>query len=356
MFKIKHYKYKLLIIIICIINIGIFNIKAERIELPSQYEIQQYINNLLSSYNSLIKFYEVNEPYFNDYKQYFQLYREEGYSFQIICVKADQNETKYINMIFIPISSDNPYIELDFNHVLNDYFPNFGIIKGTRVIISGGLFEYLDTIRYADFIMSLPSNEISNNTLVNSKELAEYLYNNNKNDIRIHRIEEIWKPFINENINIIMDISRLYYLKSEISEKINIWDVSYTYDLFLNDFNKFKTIVTHYKEQNLMIEKYNNFVSSDLIKNFKIKNGSEIHNKFIEIKDNIQYSEIYLFENFEEDLQDLKFIIQNEKDERTFIKGLQITLVLFTLSIIVDGLLYHRSEIKKYFKKINRKK
>lgn len=258
-------------------------------ELPNEDATQQYVDNLLGSYNSLVKFNDVDKSYFEKYKNYFSLFRDEGYSFQIIFVKAVQNETEYISVIFVPIQSNNPIIVLDFEHAFSYYFPGTIIMECNRCSLKGGLFEYLDTIIYADFILWILSDEITNDTLINSKTFADDIYETDKNRM--------------------------------LEDKLNA-----------------------------LMEKYNEFMSSYSIL-LKDYNNSEIHSKHTDIIENIQYNEVYMLDNLEADLDDLKYMIQNEKEKRESIRNM-VSLVIGAVSLVIA--IIERDKMKYYLRRFSK--
>lgn len=336
---------------------------AHSTELPNEDKIVLYVNNLLLSYNSLVHFYGVYEPYFSNYEEHFSLYFEEGDSFRVICVKSDQNDTENLNFIFIKIRSTNPDIVLDFNHSLNDYVEGI-LLKGRYCYVKNYLIDYFDTYLHTHLILSVISDDIIDNTMEDSKEYADFLYENDKDSIRKERINEIWEPFIENNEESISSIYNLSSHAGDIERNISS-NKSYTYEIFLQEFYEFEIKVTHYRELPLMTERYEDLINSERLNNIKVKEDSELSNKLTKIEDNIESNEQYLYENFESDLREIEDIIlveterQARDEERQFSILMQI---IFTIISMVGGFIggYYfnswMSRRKEDRKKITRKK
>jgi len=326
----------------CFINITYCSAQ----QLPNQVEAQEYVDNLLLTYNSLVKSYKLSNPYFDSYKDKFLLYLEEGQSFQVIFVKVDVNDSKILNLMFSHIQEKYPVVILNYNHTLSDYFP----IKlgGYWSIFQGGLIEYFDMILFVHLIVSVPSIEISNMTLVNSKNLAEYLFNNNKNDVKIARINEIWDPFIKENRDVINDFN-LYQKYLNISYNIRM-NEDYVYDLFLIDFNEFKIIINHYKDMPIMLNRLDIFINSDDFQKPFIKNDDLIQGELTKIKDDINSNEFYLLENYEKDIQSLENIIFNKIKKRVSFNNLIYTIFILIFGSGLFWRIKDSQRIKKFFR------
>ena len=306
---------------------------AHSTELPNEDKIVLYVNNLLSSYNSLVHFYDVYKPYFSNYEEHFSLYFEDGDSFRVICVKSDQNDTENLNFIFIKIRSTNPDVVLDFNHSLNDYVEGI-LLKGRYCYVKNYLIDYFDTYLHTHLILSVISDDIVNNTMDDSKEYADFLYENDKDSIRRERINEIWEPFIENNEELIFSTYNLSSHALDIGRNISS-NKSYTYEIFLQEFYEFEIKVTHYRELPLMIEKYEDLTNSERLNNIKVKEGSELSNKLTKIEDNIESNEQYLYKNFESDLREIEDIISIETERQARDEERQFSILMsITLTII----------------------
>jgi len=336
---------------------------AHSTELPNEDKIVLYVNNLLSSYNSLMHFYDVYEPYFSDYKEHFSLYYEEGDSFRVICVKSDQNDTEHLNFIFIKIRSTSPDIVLDFNHSLNDYVEGI-LLKGRHCYVKNYLIHYFDTYLHTHLILSVISDDIINNTMADSKEFADFLYESDKDSIRRERINEIWEPFIEDNEELISSIYNLSSHADDIESNIS-HNENYTYEIFLQEFYEFEIKVTHYREQPRMRKKYEDLLNSERLNNIKVKEDSELSKKLTKIEENIESNEQYLYENLESDLREIEDIIlveterQARDEERQF--SISLTIISTVIGCVVGAVVGYyfnswMSRRKEDRKKITRKK
>ena len=333
----SHTFLKVIVVLILAINTHFVGF-AHSTELPNKDKIVPYVNNLLSSYNSLVHFYDVYEPYFSNYEEHFSLYFEEGDSFRVICVKSDQNDTENLNFIFIKIRSTNPDIVLDFNHSLNHYV-EYLLLKGRYCRVKNYLISYFDTYLHTHLILSVISGDVVNNTMNSSKEYADFLYESDKDCIRRERISEIWEPFTENNEEVISSIYDLSSHKFDIERSIS-FNKSYTYEIFLQDFDEFEIKVTHYRELPLMIEKYEGLSNSERLNNIKAKEGSELSDKLAKIEDNIESNEQYSYKNFESDLREIEDIILIETERQARDEERQFSILMssiFTIISLVGG-------------------
>jgi len=343
------------IVITTIIIFSMCLVKAEdQTQLPSDHQIQRYVSNLIENYNNMIKFYEMNDPHFEYNKKHFSLYHEVGYSFQVIATKSDKDDNRFISLIFKSIFSNSPIISTDFEHDWNDYFPGISA-KGYMSFIEGNFIEFGGRKLYTDFTICLTSDQVLDNTLENSDKMAEYVYKRDK-------INPIWKPFLEENDEVISESdlnNRVYEMQMKIYS-----DESYTYESFLEDFKSLNLTVTHYKQRPIMIEKWNDFVNSEGIKDFEPKKNLEIPNKTQEIKNNILSNESYLLVDFESNLRDLNQTIHEEIESRKWgnkppIKNLK-KIINWFYSIIIPigtiGGLWVFVDIYRFLKERNEKK
>lgn len=229
----------------------------QAIELPSQKNINDYLTNLVGSYNAKIRqYYTVEKTDFKEIEPYFLLFLDSDHSFIVYCVKASIGSNDTVNFIFKKIlSSENISIVRDFNHELSFYFPGI-MLGGSRGILTNYSFESQDTILHANFILSVTSDEISNNTYPNSKDFAEQLVLDEKHDIEVDKINEVWIPFYQKNFDIIFNDDNLLNLSNKIIFNIS-WNKSYNYETF----------ESHFRELNESIKNEKKFIWEDISQN-----------------------------------------------------------------------------------------
>lgn len=213
---------------------------------PDTNNIELYVKNLISSYNTNVKYFESNQPNFDSYKHYFPLYHEVGQNFEVICVIADRECNHTLNFIFVKISGDEPIFISDFQHVLDDYFSGV-ILCGPGSISQGNYFEYNNSNLYAEFVVSATFDDITNNTMVNSQQFANQLFNDEKNKIEVDKINEVWEPFTTKYFSTISSSVSLMQMEYKIDMNISN-NKSFTYEAFLpmfQEFNKSVQVVFH---------------------------------------------------------------------------------------------------------------
>jgi len=141
-----------------------------------EYKLTPYVNNLIDSYNALVNSNYKEYPVFNDYKQCFSLYHEVGNSFSVIVLRGESPD--YINLLFSLIPSESPQIIIKNNtlsELMHSNVTSRGYIKKLTV-------KYADTIIYASPVLAINLQDISGDYMVNSKNMAEYIYKIDERD------------------------------------------------------------------------------------------------------------------------------------------------------------------------------
>jgi hypothetical protein len=188
-------KISIIFIVSCFLFLLIIP-SVNAVQLSSEKKINDYLYNLVESYNALVNLNYQNNQYFNELKNNFLLYHEPGYSFRIICTTAiiGQNDTNCF--IFGPAISPDPIIEFDYERDMGYYSPGFGFPG-----CSGCRFRnvtYIDNfqIRNPQFSISVLLENIKNNTYTDSVDFAKQLYNDDDVNVQIFLKQQEGKPLI----------------------------------------------------------------------------------------------------------------------------------------------------------------
>lgn len=131
---------------------------------------------MISTYNALLpsNFYQSSEVVS------FPLYHQVGDTFHVIAVQSNPNDSAFVSLIFIPIGGNEPNVTMDYNDTLCGLLTHMICIDGAGTFTNIDL-EYSDTIIHVDFILSLPASNITSNYMVNSKNEAVDIFNQDMN-------------------------------------------------------------------------------------------------------------------------------------------------------------------------------
>ena len=214
-----------------------YSVLAEQqIRLPTQNETKTYINNLITNYNNNINFFHTENPSFIIDEKYFILYCNTGESFEVICVKGDINDNYTICFVFKKIASNQPIPNINFKKQISDLSNNLITISGGNWIgtFKNVLCKYNNTSFYAKLIIYEPTQNIIDDPNASSNKWAQYFFEND-------RIQSIWTPYIEKNKEVIFNNENLNKTQKKISSDAT--SNSYTYEIFLQDFQKFNSSV-----------------------------------------------------------------------------------------------------------------
>jgi len=344
----------LLLVIMSIYNKVIY---AETVEYPTTDKMREYIGNLLQTYNSYVRFYDYKKSYFSNYKNTFTLYLDEGRSFKIICVNSSKEVSNLISLIFIPIYDNEIQIIIDYDSYLKDYISGIEV-QGSHIIFDNTMFSDENLTIQFDFFTFVTVNEVMVDTYKNSNNWAYDLYKTHKNFIRRDRIDQLWEPYQEENINIIYS-KNLWNRTDTLNYNIN-WNESYLYEEFLDDFNNIVIIVNHYKDLQEMVNNYNEYINSDIVNIEYIKNDENIINLLNDIRYNVENNEYYCLNDYKDDMENVKYQVNSKitivERENTRIAR-RDTNIYRLISLCFGGgyiilIIRERKSIKHYLKKI----
>lgn len=224
----------------------VFTSSTKAIELPDENTVKDFVEKTISNYNILINIYEKkdnNLDYFNQYKQYFDLYLEVGQTFQVECIKTNIRDTSTITLLFSRISGNDPVITVKYSKYLTDLIPHYTFVN--QQVILDKIYDELP-VEYKEVKFALISyfEPIINDTIEFAKDTADGVYEQNKEDIRsamhddeLERINAVWEPFYNKYFNIIFPDDTLRNLSNRIMFNIS-GNQSYTYDKFETQFQE----------------------------------------------------------------------------------------------------------------------
>lgn len=295
----------------------------------SNEEIILFIENYISNYNAKVQglVSKEDKDITNDEGSYiFFLFKKSP--FKVIVAKAGN---KSLGFLFIP-SNENKFF-LDPINPFNKYTPtisveNSGPVRFKHVFIQGEYgTDFIGEVQYISI------ENIKKDIFKNAEQLA---VSNFKKDFdkaqdikRRNQINKDWTKFTEENTQTINNNLNLSWIKLIIDSRISNED--YTYNLFLKDFEIYSLIVLHYRDLPKMIEKWNDYKNSSVVKIFKIL--PSISSSYAVIENNITSNETYLFNDLESDIKGLDKIIDSWK--RTGITSIWIFLIGFVINKIV---------------------
>jgi hypothetical protein len=149
--------------------------------LPDPINTVQYVENLIDSYNSLVAFSDVYKSNFQSIEADFSLYHQTGESFAVIVMQSVPDNSDFVALIFFPIKSETPVVIMDNSDTLASVYGFY--ITGEDNIFENLLMSYTNTIVHLDLILEIQVSDITNDTLVNSKNTAQFIYNNDESQI-----------------------------------------------------------------------------------------------------------------------------------------------------------------------------
>jgi hypothetical protein len=214
-------------------------------ELPSDKNASNYVNRLLYVYNAFVELKRIDNPNFEQEKQFYRLYNGDN-SFNIICVRGDKVDNGSFICIFEPNKSSEPYVIVDFNTTMNGLIT----IKGS---IHQNIFRVVD-IRYNNIpiypilVFTLSSEIVTTNWYDDSGNFAKHIFMIDDHEIEKHKILEEWEQYKEQYEEIIENDETLYQIQESIDYNI-LMNVNYTYELFLQGFQEFDNSV-----QNIITE------------------------------------------------------------------------------------------------------
>jgi hypothetical protein len=161
---------------------------ANKYVLPDPDKTRQYVNNLIESYNALVKSNDSYRPDFASIKVYFKLYHDVGYSFKVIVAQALPNDpvanagitnaTDFLDLAFIPIAGNIPDIDMEYNRSASE-ISGFGGLTGAGNLREDLTINWQGGVRYQAIAYCIFKSDISSNdTLnsINSKNAAVQIY------------------------------------------------------------------------------------------------------------------------------------------------------------------------------------
>jgi hypothetical protein len=180
------------------------------IQFPSETKIEQYTENLVDSYNSLIKANHIKDnPHFEEFKKYFLLHHDNGYSFKVVVIKWNIFLNRTVVLIFNSIISPDIIYEFDYEHNITDYNPLlllFEMQSCDHCIFRDNFYTSPEKIRYADLTLTVYSENITNSTMIDSTSYAKERYNED-NETFQSKINQKYPPN-NNSFNITENISK----------------------------------------------------------------------------------------------------------------------------------------------------
>jgi hypothetical protein len=152
--------------------------------LPPLNDSQGYINNLIDTYNTLVRINYASNPNFASMKVNFTLYHDIGYTFKVYVMQTAENVSGFLTLIFIPIGGNDPNIILDQNDTFAKLYP-LSII-GENITLEHLTFILTNTITQINIAYGLKSSDITGDYLANSYSTAKYLYRLDAGSISQH--------------------------------------------------------------------------------------------------------------------------------------------------------------------------
>jgi len=175
-----------LILIVFIAVIISFNLNTT-LSQDLKEPMKEFAVGIVENYNALVYFQDIRERDFDEYRNFYSLYLEEGKRFSINIIEDSENNCFYIEYEKRIISSD---YEIHFNEKsLNDISPGVYVPCNDMNIISNNLYSS-DSYYLGKFILGV-SNSHLNNLKLDSKSAAELIYNKNKEMILEKKSKEV---------------------------------------------------------------------------------------------------------------------------------------------------------------------
>ena len=190
-------KYLLLLALTILIIVPLTH--AEK--LPNDDEIFDYVDNFIRVYNDLIDQYDKTSLSYNfeDYKNYFTLYKESGKSFNVICTKGNISNNDSICFIFLDENFINsPNVIIKFNNSSSDFLLDEMSISGDRISLKKVYIRVEGTSFQSRLILAVNSGKIINHTYTDSQGFSETLYYQDKEKVQ-ELINEGQQDTINNN-------------------------------------------------------------------------------------------------------------------------------------------------------------
>jgi len=308
-------KFGLLIIYIFICFLVLQTVKSDTL---FEKQMTNFAYFLVYDYNSLIKGFEVNSPDFDMNKRYFDLYSEYGYSYKILIVQSVKDNDGSYTLLFMPIIAGTPSYIFDYGNTFEHYYPmsavgDFSILKNMNVRYNNAIINY-------EFGILVHKEKVLENPLEYAVEYADFIYKEDKNNIKIYKINEIWKPYIFEH-NLTISNHNLWERQFDIEENIT-WNKDYTYNNFIYDFMMFNKTINHYEDFPMMVEMWNTLVSRLKNKQINMSLNNSIVDSLNNLRNQITNNESYVLVNCQEDVKKINstfdYIIESKKLENQF--------------------------------------
>ncbi len=316
-------------VIIILLLLGINTINAEEI---SNQEVVDFANAYLTTYKSYVDF-EIsgeNKDFKNEKGHYvFFLYKQ--YPFHVRTQVLEDS----VGYEFIP--SNDYSIEISRERNITDF--KWAWIAIEELARNESIFLIGKTLKEEDGLgirirNSMVQNKegarvfaqvrvVPNSWFGDPNGLAVKDFNSDKHQVEIIKISEIWSPFIRKNEVVIESNPNLFSAGGIIQRKIE-YDLNYTFEMFLSDFDHYNRSVEHYKDLPIIFGKWNEFVNSnedlkyidpEKFPDIHSQKTIDIYSKAINIRETIASNETYLLADFEADLQELNDLIKGKSTE-----------------------------------------
>lgn len=166
---------------------------------------KDYVNTLMSGYNSLVREYQYGQPNFTENEQYFALW---GDSFYVRVMEYNASTPLYIGFVFEKNFTNGVYVHTDCNNTVQDLFTARPTSGGNTYVFGPGYSysdrgvssvqfnAYSNTTGLPDFISAIwyaPLYSVLSNNEANASNAAYFIYQSN-----LKMIQSIHAYFANQ--------------------------------------------------------------------------------------------------------------------------------------------------------------